>query len=304
MSFHRTQLRRRVLLACVSLMLTAICTTIVWVKATARASSSSKAFARRGSVLYRENWETGALGAGQWGAQCNNLTQPNFATRGSFTPEQNTVGQGRWAARFNLPADITRPTACEVIHGRTLDLGSNDYYAFDVYFPKTWREPSGAFWGLIIAQFNYEAIYGPPVGLVAHRNYVNLVIGGGYYNGSTTKWYTGNGVARGNLPRMYAIPRPLKLGVWHQLIIHVRWSAGPSGAVDVEHRVRGKGSWKRTVHFRGYPTIQWSQTRPATSGMPTSDKIGAYRDRSSFPISIWNDGFCRASSFRAAESCL
>jgi hypothetical protein len=86
---------------------------------------------------------------------------------------------------------------------------------------------------------------------VAHRNYVNVLIGSGYYNGSTTKWYTGNGVARGNVPRMYAIQRPLKLGVWHQLIVHVRWSAGPSGAVDVQPRVRGNDNWKRTVRFVG-----------------------------------------------------
>jgi hypothetical protein len=258
----------------------------------------------RHAIRYRENWERGALDAGQWVAQCNNLTEPNFATRGSFTVQQAIVGQGRWAARFDLPADSAKPSACEVIHDRTLDLGTHDYYALALYFPKDWREPSGVFWGLALAQFNYEGITGAPVGLAAHGNYVNLIVGSGYFDGYRTQWYTGNGIARGNLPKLYAIPRPLKRGVWHQLIIHVRWSARMDGAVDVFHRIRGQRRWKRTARLRGYPTVQWSQTRPAATGLGTTDKIGAYRAQASFPISILNDGFCRATSFRAARSCL
>lgn len=259
---------------------------------------------KRHSILYRQNWEKGVLDTSQWGAQCNNLTRPTFATRGSFTPQQAIVGQGRWAARFDLPADSAKPTACEVLHSRTLDLGTHDYYALELYFPKDWKEPSGIFWGLIVAQLNYQGITGPPVGLAAHANYVNLLVGSGYFDGARTRWYTGNGIGRGNLPRMYAIPRPLMRGVWHQLIVHVRWSAGMDGAVDVLHRIRGRKRWERTARLRGYPTVQWSQTRAATSDMGTTDKIGAYRAQSSFSISIWNDSFCRATSFRAARSCL
>lgn len=256
------------------------------------------------NVVYGEDWENGRLDTTEWSAQCNNLTQPNFATRGSFTVQRLVVGQGRWAARFDLPPDSGRPTACEVIHDRRLDLGAHDFYALGLYFPKNWKEPSGVFWGLFIAQFNYEGITGPPVGLAAHRNYVNLIIGSGYFDGRTTRWYTGNGAGRGNLPRLYAIPRPLKRGVWHQLIVHVYWSAGSDGAVDVMHRIRGRKRWKRTVVFRGHPTVQWSRSRPARSELGTTDKIGAYRAQSSFAVSMLNDGFCRASSFQAAQSCL
>jgi hypothetical protein len=285
-------------------VLAAVSATTLGADAMSRSGTLSQGPSRRGSILYRENWEMGSLDTSQWGAQCNNLTQPNFATRGSFTVQGTNVGQGRWAARFDLPADSARPTACEVIHDRTLDLGTHDYYALALYFPSDWKEPSGLFWGLLIAQFNYQGITGPPVGLAAHRNYVNLLVGSGYFDGSVTRWHTGNGIGRGNLPRMYAIPRPLKRGVWHQLIVHVRWSAGMDGVVEVLHRIRGRTRWKRTARLRGYPTVQWSRTRAATSAMGTTDKIGAYRAGSSFPISILNDGFCRASSFRAAKSCL
>jgi hypothetical protein len=263
----------------------------------------SQGSSQRGSILYRENWEEGGLNTREWGAQCNNLTEPNFATRGSFTVQRRTTGGGRWAARFDLPSDSAKPTACEVLHDRTLDLGTDDYYALQLYFPKDWKEPSGTFWGLIIAQFNYEGITGPPVGLAAHGKYVNLLVGSGFFDGTNTQWRSGNGVARGNLPRMYAIPRPLKLRVWHELIVHVRWSAGMDGIVDVRHRVRGQRRWKTTVRFHGYPTVQWSRTRAAISSSGTTDKIGAYRSQASFPIAILNDGFCRASSLRAAKSC-
>jgi hypothetical protein len=257
------------------------------------------------AVLYRENWDSGRLDLSQWGAQCNNLTEPNFATRGSFAVQQAHVAQGRWAARFDLPADVARPTACEVIHDRTLDLGTDDYYALALYFPKKWKDPSGVFWGLLVAQFNYEGIAGPPVGLAAHGQYVNLIVGSGYFDGLRTTWYTANGIGRGNLGRLYAIPRPLRREVWHQLIVRVRWSAGNDGKVEVFHRIQGRRSpWKETVDLSGYPTVQWSSTRAATSGMGTTDKIGAYRAQSAFPVSVFNDGFCRAQTFRAAKQCL
>jgi hypothetical protein len=263
--------------------------------------------ARSGSVLYGENWESGPLDTKEWEAQCDNLAPPYVGTRGTFRAEDKLAGQGRWAARFDLPADPSKPTACEIIHTRTLDLGRDDYYALALFFPRIWKEPGDqqrSFWGMALAQFNYQLITGPPIGLFAHRRYVNLTIQSGYFDGRTTRWSSGNGIVRGNLPRMYAIRRPLRLGVWHQLIVHVRWSAGDDGAIDVWHRVRGKRLWRRTVRFQGKPTVQWSASNPAVSDMRTWDKFGAYRGESSSPASVWHDAFCRATSLKAARSCL
>jgi hypothetical protein len=270
----------------------------------AGATFSAGADARKASVVYGENWERGRLDTSQWGAQCDNLTPPYVGTRGTFRVQPKIVGQGRWAARFDLPPDTTKATACEIIHNRTLDLGRDDYYALAVFFPHTWKEPASAFWGIAIAQFNYEGITGPPVGLYAHGHYVNLTVQSGYFDGYATRWHSGNGIARGNLPRMYAISRPLKLGSWHQLIVHVRWSVGNEGTVDVWHRLLGKRRWKQTVRLRGKPTVQWSESKPAMSKMVTSDKLGGYRGESSLPASVWHDAFCRATSLKAAKSCL
>jgi hypothetical protein len=271
------------------------------------ATLSAGAGAQNRSVLYGEDWENGQLDASQWTAQCDNLKPPYVGTRGTFRTEQKIVGQGRSAARFDLPADTARVTACEIVHNRTLDLGRDDYYALAVRFPRTWKEPGdqpSSFWGQLITQFNYQLITGPPVGLAAHHRYVNLVVLSGYFDGRATQWSSGNGIVRSNLPRMYAIRAPLKLGVWHQLIVHVRWSAGDDGAVDVWHRLRGQRRWKQTVRFRGKPTVQWSAAKAAASEMPTWDKLGAYRGVSSSPATVWHDGFCRATTLQAAKSCL
>jgi Polysaccharide lyase len=264
---------------------------------------SAGADARMGSVVYAENWEKGRLDTTQWGTQCDNLTPPYFGTRGTFRVQRKIFGQGRWAARFDLPPDTTKATACEILHNRTLDLGRKDYYALAVFFPRTWKEPASAFWGMAIAQFNYEGITGPPVGLYAHGHHVNLTIQSGFFDGYATRWHSGNGIARGNVPRMYAIPR-LKLGSWHQLIVHVRWSAGNDGAVDVWHRLRSKRRWKQTVRLRGKPTVQWSASRAAITELRTTDKFGSYRGESSSPASVWHDAYCRATSLKAAKSCL
>src|SRR5829696_7238448 len=211
---------------------------LVAVGAIAVASSSAGASRPDGSVVYREDWEKGRLDTSHWGPQCDNLplVPPYVGTRGSFKIQQKIVGQGRWAARFDVPHHATRATACEIIHNRTLDLGRDDYYALAVFFPRRWKEPGDqgrSFWGMVISQFNYQLITGPPVGLFAHRHYVNLVVQSGYFDGYATRWSSGNGIALGNLRRMYAIPRPLTLESWHQLIVRVHWSAGNDGAVDV-----------------------------------------------------------------------
>jgi hypothetical protein len=106
------------------------------------------------------------------------------------------------------------------------------------------------------------------------------------------------------VPRMYAIPPRLKLGSWHQLIVHVRWSAGTDGEVDVWHRLRSKFRWKQTVRLRGKPTVQWSASRAAMTELRTTDKFGGYRGESSSPASVWHDAYCRATSLKAAKSCL
>ena len=59
----------------------------------------------------------------------------------------------------------------------------------------------------------------------------------------------------------------------------------------------------KTVTLSGYPTVQWTAGEGFSklAGDVTADKIGAYRGPASFPLTIWQDGFVRTTSFAAAR---
>ena len=123
-----------------------------------------------GNLIFKGNWETGDTS--QWSyAQCSNISTPH-ATRGSVAVVEDAVAEGRYAGRFVLPADASTRTQCEVLRRRSFAVGSEDYYGLALYFPAGWREPSSAFWGLMVAQLNFQGIWGAPLSVVAHGRYV------------------------------------------------------------------------------------------------------------------------------------
>jgi hypothetical protein len=260
-----------------------------------------------GLVLYRQDWEhpdSDGVNTQDWGFQCNNITDW-YATRGSFTKVNSPVSQGAFAARFDLPADTVKPTACEMLHGRSIDHGKTDYYALSLRFPSGWREPSKAHWGMAIFQPNYQGIRSSAVGLYAHADHVALGINSGYC-ASECQYRSGNGAATGPLGYHYAIPRArFATDVWHEIIMRVRWTTvASSGIVEVFQRRRGESTWVRTAYITNIATLQWKDGYDATSNKWTTDKFGAYRGQADYPISVFHDSWCRATSFSAAQSCL
>jgi Polysaccharide lyase len=263
-------------------------------------------------IVFSGNWETGDIS--QWhGAQCAN-TGPVGGSYGRGTinivTEPEPVAQGKYAARFDLPADTTSNNACEVGRKRTEALGTDDWYALEVYFPSNWQEPSSAFWGLAFAQFNYAGIEGAPVGLLAHADHVNLAVQAGLCDESTGACQFTTGIdasptEQGTLGyTLRIVPLGTALaGGWQQFVVHVHWATDSAGLVEGWWRPRG-GTWSKTVSWSGHPTVQWTTQQPAETNLVTYDKIGAYRGTSTFPISIWQDGFCVATSFSAAAGCL
>jgi hypothetical protein len=263
----------------------------------------------RASVVFTGDFETGDHSQWTWGAQCANTGVPSdgSSVRGTISVQSEVVAQGSYGARFDLPA-ANGSNACETLHKRRIGLGSDDYYGVMVRFPADWREPSSAGWGLALAQLNFENIWGAPVSLNAHADHVALTMRSGLCNSV----YTSNpGCAyssgpNGNVAAMIAVPAPLALEQWHQLIVHVRWTTDSTGIIEAWHRLKDGDSWNKTVSLRGYPTVQWTaEEGPQTiAGKNTSDKIGAYRGRATFPLTIWHDGFVRTTSFASAASSL
>ena len=259
-------------------------------------------------VSARGDFETGSLS--QWGVQCANTGTASNAdiARGTVHVEVRNVGQGRYGARFDLPAAENR-TACEVTSQRNIGLLTDDYYGLMVFFPRKWREPSTVKWGwgLAIAQLGYQGIWGAPVSLQAHANYIALATQSGLcrpVSSSSPGCEYVNG-QRGNGKPIVVVPKPLPLHSWLELIVHTHWATDSSGAVDVWYRVKGQTQWKQTASIRGVPSVQWTPERLSTLHFNfTVDKIGAYRAPATFPLTIWHDGFVRTTSFAAAAAAL
>jgi hypothetical protein len=246
-------------------------------------------------LLFSGNFHTGDTSQWTWGAQCPNVNgyipPPGSGNIGELHIVTDVVAQGKYSGRFDLPAYESN-NSCEVLRKRSLGLGTDDWYAQEVYFPSNWREPSG--WGLLLGQYDFQGITGPPVGPYAHGDYVDLGIEAGLCPPPEH-------VCQHNVAPLI-VPRGTHLGgTWQQFIVHVYHATDSSGLVQGWWRPRG-GTWTQTVNESG-PTVQWEHS-PPTSDSTTADKIGAYRGGAPFPISIWQDGFCVATSFAAAESCL
>jgi hypothetical protein len=264
------------------------------------------------SLVFRGDFETGDISQWTWGAQCANggVQSDAVFARGTVHVVQDTVAEGLYAARFDLPA-TTKRGACEVVRKRTLGL-HDEWYALEFRLPPNWQEPSPEGWGLNIAQLNYQAIWGSPLALKAHSDRVRLHIQSGHCFpvGSPEpgcQYTAGFGInaAGANIRVPPAIP-PARFaaGVWHQLLIHMSWSAADDGAAQVFHRQKNESDWVQTVDFSGYPTVQWKDGYTPTRTHTTSDKIGGYRGKSATPLSLWHDNFCVATTRAAAESCL
>lgn len=256
--------------------------------------------------VFAGDFETGKLPP--WVGQCANtgLASDAGVERGSINLTVRLVGQGKYAARFNLPAAPTN-TACEVVNQRRIGLGDHDYYGLMFLLPRRWHEPSPAGWGLAIAQLGFQGIWGSPISLNAHARNVALVIQTGLCrlasSGHPGCAYSSG--PNGNLKPMLAVPSPLALGVWHELILHVYRTTDSSGVIEVWHRLKGQKAWKQTVSVHGYPTVQWTPERLSVLHFnATVDKIGAYRGKADFPVSVWLDGFVRTTSFAAAAAAL
>jgi hypothetical protein len=257
-----------------------------------------------GIVRFAGDWESGDVS--QWiGAQCANTGVPSTSdvVRGKLSVVTSPVSQGRYAGRVDLPA-ASVSTSCEALRERTSTPGSEDWYGLNVRLPLRWREPSPEGWGLVFAQFNFQGIWGAPVYLIARARTVDLILSSGSCNDvySSSPGCAFSSGPNGTVPRMVLIPR-LAGARWHQLIVHVRWASDGSGLVEAWHRVRGRTKWIKRVKRGGLPTVQW-RAQGAPGFQRSYDKIGAYRGKAKFPLTVWHDAFVVGTSFNAVAARL
>ncbi len=234
------------------------------------AAVSAVAAGASGGVRFASGFES-AKALGWTSSQCaGDLNLPIGIDRGTFgivSPRSEGIasGAGEFVARIALQPSRLR-TACELTQSRPIGIGTDDYYGLMVLFPQTWTDPSpkslGQGWGALITQFSYPQLSGPPVGLDAYADRVLLELRTGkvsYPPGLGPACGCGAAAFRGWYA---AIPPPMALGVWHELIVHVHWATDSSGVVECWHRVRGGSHGKKRVTSAAF---RLSSTHPVSS---------------------------------------
>ena len=261
-------------------------------------------------VVFDGGFETGTYKpwgtpqSSNWGNPVNNAGV-HF---GPFNVVTNRVGQGRYAGEFDLPAWSGGKTRSQVITPRPIGVGTDDYYTLMFYIPQGWTPGTSSFWGVQIAEMDFEGLggNGGPVSLQLHSDHLTLNLASGVTTTTAPySQYRSNADSPGtpNVPALYAVPRgSLRQGAWNELIVHVHWATHSTGAIDAWDRVLGQSTWTKTVSLSGYPTLQTN----ANGSLParTNDVIQAYRGASTAPVSVWLDGFSRSQSFATAAAYL
>jgi len=293
--------------------------------ATAVVGASSVAL---GSMLFGKDFEDGTVVSGGWVVQdSTTVTDTSGIHRGKVYADNTSSSGGTWSGRLDLPAYTSGRTAAELLHARMASPGVDDYYAQAFKFNDfAWGACDGQ--GLSLAQYNYEGINGAPLALNAQcatgygstattLKSVYLLVNSGSCASSGCPYYSGTPVGGGYASRgmpdagpYYVLsPGNVQLNVWYQVVIHVRWTTGTDGIVEAWIKKKGDSSFTKAFSSgSGFPTLQWGGPNNVSvsslSSYGTNDKFGAYRGPDSMPLKLWQDSFCRATSFDAAASCL
>ena len=259
-------------------------------------ASAPLAHARAGQISFDGTWE-GSPPAGNWDG-----IHVSYGG-GSYAFVQDPARRGT-VARVTLPAG--GEAAIEAIHHTVVQLGKTSVYGFAFKFPDGWRKPTDG-WGCLIAQLGYPLLKNTNIGLAVGANYVGLLMHTGFID-----WHGRSPSADGQptfglyLPdsdrKGHVIPPSrFATGVWHLLVVEVSWATGNTGSIIAWHQRQGETSWTKTVDLQRIPTMQWGVGITGAymgadgrdrAGEPKelSDKIGAYRDKSPYPFTIYNDG--------------
>jgi hypothetical protein len=260
------------------------------------AASLSSATPRVGDIVFDGTWE-GASPASPW----REIHVSYGGGAYDFVKDPQRKGT---IARVTLPSSGS--AAIEAIHHSPLNLGSTTVYGLAFKFPRDWQVPSDD-WGCLIAQLGYPLLKYTNIGLGVGADYVGLEMHTGFINWhgrkpSADAPATFDLYRRYTDPSNYVIPRSrFKTGVWHLLVIEVKWAMDRSGSLRVWHQVQGETAWTQTVDFEHIPTMQWgygitgaymSIDGKDAQGEPreVSDKVGAYRYEGSTPVTVYNDG--------------
>jgi hypothetical protein len=283
-----------------------------------------------GTVLYEKSWQDGLVDSGSWMHQAGDTLTGvvNGIVYGTVSVGSN--GRGNRFGEFLLPPNRNYRQAAMMLHSRTVANGSDEWFAMGFYFPKSWpaalTSANGRKNSISLGCPNYYSVNSCEVSVSARPHSMFTLINSGACPASGVApgcpWYSatpdgGNysrcrGFRESQCGPLYIVrPGKLKLNVWHQIIMHVYYTLEDNGRVEFWHRLRRDSRWQKTVSVSGgFPTLQTGPTSFGTTvtrsnidGWPSTDQFGIYRWPDDGPASLRVDDWCRASTFRSAESC-
>ena len=169
-------------------------------------------------------------------------------------------------------------------------------------------------WGLQIAQYWMNDIWGAPIGLQLGRpgsaipRALNLIVMSGVSSFGGSQYSSGPG---GNIPETAVIGTDqVPLGKWIEVLIHAYRTNQMDGIVESFWKVKGETTWRIGGKINGYPTMEWWQGESTPSGRPDSInpgslslKWGTYRGPSNIPLRTWHGLAVVATTEAAAKAC-
>jgi MYXO-CTERM domain-containing protein len=209
-----------------------------------------------GDIVWRGDFETGDR------SQYN--TRPQMVSADRLAVVTSPVAEGRYALKATVQQGDDPINSSgnrnELVHQGREPVGSEYYYRWKVMFDPSF--PSERTWQLF-TQWHHDGCCGsPPVEFFVYGEELRLTL-----NDSVTPWKTA-----------------LVRGVWHEFILHVKWSPDPKvGFIELWY------DGQRVLPKRHIGTMY--------PGNLNYLKLGLYRNDTVKPVGIvYHDGFIQATA--------
>ncbi len=244
------------------------------------------------ALLFDGGFETGD--ASEWYAVSWNQDRPLDEQMQIVT---DPVRQGQYAAKLTVhDGDQFMDTSGERVQfdrpGPDEHDGDEYWYAWSTFFPDDWQPPDD--WLLILDWHATYANVCQPLQLeVNHDNSITIQMLAGDVTGYDC--YSGSGTA---LNQSKIIVEQLTLGEWNDFVIHVKWTTGDDGLIEIWHKLESDDAFAKVLTWNQMPTLQYKGD-PANLNIPYL-LLAHYRSAEDTHISVlYHDGFRMAESAAA-----
>lgn len=270
--------------------------------------------------LLIKDWDTGD--GGQWDGILASDPADQFSVVDRFETSSgpNSPRQGSHAARFVVaPGDKWRRTSGERCEANLWNYereapGSEYYYGWSTLFPEGWVQP--AKWGIIM-QWHAHTDVSPPIAFNARGNSLGVT----FSTGDITGWWPAgyeqfHEILKAPTGPTDTVNKGLSKGLWHDFIVHVKFTPDRAGTFKVWHRLETDTDFTEVLSLSGIPTLQWSTDSslfhpgyaiPHGRGAFTSGcwiQHGLYRGETppgGDTNTVYHDNWCRGRTFQAVR---